>query len=90
MAMTSGPDSAREATTHLHEQIEEHRRELARTVSALHDKTDVKGRVKGRVKGGVKERAAGAEIAVADLTRWAGRAVDAFLRLLRRLLGRPR
>lgn len=74
--MVSGANGARHtAAEHLQQQIAEHRRDLARTVSALHDKTDVKARV--------RDRAAGAEIAVAGVASRAGRTLDALPRFLR-------
>lgn len=76
MSMASEPDGAPgPAAEDLHERITERRRELAQTVSALRDKTDVKAHV--------RDRAAGAEIAVADLARWAGRTADAVPRFVR-------
>lgn len=74
--VTSESNDARGlAAEDLHDQITEHRRELARTVSALRDKTDVKAQL--------RDRAAGAEIAVAGLAHRVGRAVDAVPRFLR-------
>ena len=59
----------------LREQITDDRRELAKTVTALRDKTDVKQRV--------KEKAADAEIAAADAAGWAGQKAGAVPRLAR-------
>jgi hypothetical protein len=75
MTMATGSDGSRPAAEHLREQIAEHRRELAETVTALRDKTDVKGRV--------REKAAGAEIAAADLAGWAGRTAGSVPRMAR-------
>jgi Protein of unknown function (DUF3618) len=60
-------------TEELHEQIEQDRQALADTISALHSKTDVKGRV--------REKAADAEIAAADLAGWVGRKAGTVPRL---------
>lgn len=57
----------------LREQIAEDRRELAKTVTALRDKTDVKRRV--------QEKVADAEIAAAGAAEWAGRKADLLPRL---------
>lgn len=75
MGMASGPDDARRHTEQLQEQIAADRRDLVRTIAALHEKTDVKKRV--------RERAVGAEIAVADLAGRAGRTAGAVPRFVR-------
>lgn len=74
MSTPSEHDGAQNAgTEQLHEQIEQDRQALADTISALHSKTDVKGRV--------REKAAGAEIAAADLAGWVGRKAGSVPRL---------
>ena len=75
MSMASDPDGAQRPVEQLQEQIGEHRRELARTLAAVHDKTDIKGRM--------REKAVGAEIAVTDLAGWAGRTVGTVPRFVR-------
>ncbi|ACU73703.1 conserved hypothetical protein [Catenulispora acidiphila DSM 44928] len=59
----------------LREQVAHDRDELAETVTALHAKTDVKGRV--------REKTAGAEIAAAAIATRAGRAAGSVPRLIR-------
>lgn len=59
----------------LREQVAHDRNELAETVTALHSKTDVKGRV--------REKAADAEIAAASVASRAGRAAGSVPRLIR-------
>lgn len=67
MSTASGPNGARHPASadQLREQIAEDRRALAETITALHDKTDVKGRI--------HDKTAGAEMAAADLAGWVGR-----------------
>lgn len=64
-------DSA--AVRRLREELEEDRRELAETITALHGKADVHGRL--------HDKAAGVEIAAADAVAWAGRRVGSLPRL---------
>jgi hypothetical protein len=78
MTGESGSDRASrpEEVEDLREQVSRDRRELAETVSALHDKADIKERV--------KETATGAESAVAALLSRAVRTVGTLPALVRR------
>ena len=71
MSTASGSNGSRHsaAVEQLREQIAQDRRDLAQTVTALHDKVDVKTPV--------REKAVDAQLAAADLTAWAGRMAGA-------------
>lgn len=77
MSETSGRNGHQPsaAARELREQVAEDRRELAETVSDLHDKTDVKGRV--------RDKAADAEIALSGLAGRAGRTAGSAARFVR-------